>query len=116
MNPHITDAQRVVVRSIQAELELQLDAHITLLQLARKHGINVHDMTHLFLEVTGYTIKDYRVNKRIAAAKKLLVNTRMLVDDVAYAVGYEGSRALSKEFKKHTGYTPTAYREKNTPK
>lgn len=115
MNPRITDAQRVIVRSIQSELELQLDAHLTLVQLARKHGINVHDMTHLFLQVTGYTINDYRINKRMAAAKKLLADTRMPVNDVAYAVGYEGSRALSKEFKKHTGCTPTAYRKKNTP-
>ena len=43
-------------------------------------------------------------------AKKLLIDTDMLVKDVSKAVGYEDERVFMRWFKKMYGVTPKQYR------
>ena len=50
---------------------------------------------------------------RIQRAKRMLSSTPLPIIDIAAAVGVEDQSYFSRLFKKETGMTPTAFREKN---
>ncbi len=50
------------------------------------------------------------------AAKKLLEQSRLSILEIMLRVGYNDLKTFRQLFKKHTGMTPTAYRDKFTPR
>ena len=50
------------------------------------------------------------MTKKIEKACELLHSTNQTVKEIAYQVGYENQLEFSKMFKKHTGKSPTEYR------
>jgi AraC-like DNA-binding protein len=68
-------------------------------------------LKYTFKEVYKSTISEYIVNKRLAQAEYLLVNTDISISQVAQAVGYKKSGNFSDAFHKNTGLLPLAYRK-----
>jgi two-component system response regulator YesN len=81
---------------------------------------NVADTVHLsksyfslyFKKQTGRNFVDYLIELRIREAMRLLVESESRIYDVAKAAGFKDVKYFSKVFKKITGLTPIAYREK----
>ena len=70
-----------------------------------------------FKKVTKYTPAQYIVSLRIHNAMNLFETTRYNVSQIAAAVGYDNPLYFSRLFKKHTGMTPTEYKQRiNNPK
>lgn len=65
--------------------------------------------SHVFKEVTGTTPNKFIEQKRIDAAKELLVSTNSSVSDIALLVGYEDAYYFSRVFKKNVGISPQHY-------
>jgi two-component system response regulator YesN len=82
---------------------------------------SVADIVHLsksyfslyFKKQTGRNFVDYLIDLRIREAKRLLVENDNRIYDVAGAAGFKDVKYFSKVFKKVTGLTPMAYREKH---
>jgi two-component system response regulator YesN len=82
---------------------------------------SVADIVHLsksyfslyFKKQTGRNFVDYLIDLRIREAKRLLVENENRIYDVAEAAGFKDVKYFSKVFKKVTGLTPMAYREKH---
>lgn len=66
----------------------------------------------VFKESTGTTIKQYLMEYRVEKAKELLTSDRLKIFDVASQVGYKDGEYFAKIFRKFTGLTPSAYRER----
>ena len=62
--------------------------------------------------VTGYTTTEYILQIRISMAKQLLVKTDYSIGDIAARIGIEDVAYFSSLFKKSTGKTPTAFRNR----
>lgn len=60
--------------------------------------------------ITGYKTSEYILMARLAKAKKLLSTTSMPVGEVALSCGIEDVSYFSTLFRKHTGLTPSAFR------
>jgi transcriptional regulator GlxA family with amidase domain len=54
----------------------------------------------------------YLQRLRTEAAKRMLEEDRMTVQEVSLAVGYEDAAFFRGLFKRHTGLAPAAYRER----
>ncbi|MGP7818826.1 response regulator transcription factor [Niallia sp. 01092] len=82
---------------------------------------SVADTVHLsksyfslyFKKKTGRNFVDYLIDLRIREAKRLLVENESRIYDIATAAGFNDAKYFSKLFKKVTGLTPNAYREKH---
>jgi transcriptional regulator GlxA family with amidase domain len=68
-----------------------------------------------FREATGTTLINYTQNLRVEAAKRLLEEGPMPIDDVAAAVGYENVAFFRRLFKRRTGLKPGEYRKMFQP-
>lgn len=79
------------------------------LQMTSSHLIAV------FKESTGHTVKQYLTEYRIGRAKQLLVQERLKMMDVAAQSGFKDGEYFAKLFRKHTGMTPSEYRERYRP-
>ena len=68
-------------------------------------------VSHLFKSNTGMSVKEYIIDLRIKQAKKLLTATDLPVFTVAELCGFSNPNYFPTAFKKHTGKTPTDYRQ-----
>ncbi|MBP0033538.1 MAG: helix-turn-helix transcriptional regulator [Roseofilum sp. Belize BBD 4] len=83
----------------------------SLLELARKAGINDYKLKIGFREVFGTTVFGYLRNQRMEWARKLLLEQQMNVSEVAQAVGYASLSRFSTAFKDYFGTTPKTYQK-----
>lgn len=90
-------------RSILLE---QLDAPITIRDLARKVAMNECYLKKGFKAMYGTTIYDYFQKERMEKARGLLYEKGMSVSEVAMMMGYSCISHFSTAFKKHTGLKP----------
>jgi len=74
-------------------------------RIIKEAGMNRTYFCHYFKLVTGYTFKDYLVNKRLKTAKELLKNKNLRISDIAEQVGYT-QKYFSEAFKKSFGIPP----------
>lgn len=65
-----------------------------------------------FKAATGATLNQYITEFRMEKAKQLLSDPRYKINDISAAVGYNDGNYFGKSFRKHTGLTPSEYREK----
>jgi two-component system response regulator YesN len=62
---------------------------------------------------TGTGMHEFLINYRINAAKEMLLNNHMSVEEICTAVGFKDMPHFSKSFKKHTDKSPCEYRKHN---
>lgn len=66
----------------------------------------------IYRETFGITCISDVINCKIEYAKKMLTTTNLSVSEISEECGYENEEHFMRQFKKHTGVTPTAYRKK----
>jgi len=99
------------VQKIKQKIENNLSSEQSLEELAAEFHISQYYLAHAYKQVTGYSIKNYRMLCRIAEARELLTNTSMSISDISDRVGFPDTSNFSKYFKKKEGYTPSKYRQ-----
>ena len=87
---------------------------IELSEIAYSMNISVTYLSHIFKTHTGKSPYRYLMEYRLSAAKFLLVNRNVLVKEIAYSCGFSSEANFIYAFRKFTGMSPGAYREKFT--
>lgn len=100
----------IVVRA-KSYISKSLNEEISVASLAEMLYITPNYFSRLFKKATGEGCNEYIVRKRIERAKMLLETTNMKTGKIASMVGYRDINYFSLAFKKHTGMSPTKYRE-----
>jgi AraC-like DNA-binding protein len=85
---------------------------ISLVQLARKVGINDFKLKKGFKHLFGSTVFDYQQSAKMEAAMKELKETNKPVEEIAYSIGYDFVSNFNSAFKKHFGFAPGYLRKK----
>ena len=68
-----------------------------------------------FKAATGRLPGEYQQMMRVAAAREMLENDAVSVQEVGVRVGYQDASSFRALFKRHTGMTPAEYRERFGP-
>lgn len=88
-----------------------LTEELTVSNIAASLYITPNYFSRLFKRATKEGCNEYIVRKRIEKAKSLLETTSLKTGKIAMMVGYRDTNYFSLAFKKHTGKSPTKYRE-----
>jgi AraC-like DNA-binding protein len=88
-----------------------LEKQFTVEQIAAYSGYNKQYLTRLFKRNFGCGLLDYVHSVKLEAAKQQLAGSKLYVKEVADRVGFSDEKQFAKWFKRHSGVTPTAYRE-----
>ncbi|MBD2844088.1 AraC family transcriptional regulator [Paenibacillus sp. IB182496] len=109
-----TERRRGAERELFAGVTAHIDAHygdeLGIEEFARQLGMSPGHFSRSFKEVVGEKYIDYVTRRRIEAAKELLRETELKLDDIAAEVGYLGRHAFIRAFRKLEGVTPGKYR------
>ncbi len=85
---------------------------ISVEEYAQNHQMTACWFIKNFRKITKSTPTQYIISLRITAAISLMQNTDYNIKEIAETVGYDNPLYFSRLFKKHTGVSPSEYREK----
>ncbi len=83
--------------------------------MARHASVSPRTFARRFREETGTTPLQWLLNQRVQEARRLLEQTDLPIDAVAWQAGFGTAASLRDHFRRITATTPTAYRRSFTP-
>ncbi len=94
-----------------------IDTHVytikRLSEIAEALSYNYSYLSNLFKVTTGRSIMDYFYERRLEAAKSMIVEQKMSITKVADKLNYPSLYSFSRMFKNRYGCSPDAYRKNN---
>jgi AraC-like DNA-binding protein len=84
---------------------------ISLEQLSRQLFMSPRSFQRLFHDYMGISPFAYLMNLRLQHARKLLLETKLDIGEIAEACGFGGSAYFTRQFKKNFKMPPTVYRK-----
>lgn len=87
------------------------DSNITVISASEKFGISEAYLSKLFREFAGTSFAAYLEKLRIDAAKSLLINDKLKMQQISEQVGYNSVESFRRAFKRLTGVAPSEYKE-----
>ena len=94
-------------------LKNNMSRKVALNELAGLLHFTPEYLCRYFKKHMGVSLYTYLTELRMKRAKLLLLNSSYSVSDVAFYCGYQYLSNFQKAFKKHTGMTPSEYRNLN---
>ncbi|WP_316832838.1 GlxA family transcriptional regulator [Pedobacter aquatilis] len=101
-----------LVKKAQNYIENNLNEKLSIEKLSADFAVGRRNFDRRFIKATGNTPLEYAQRVRIESAKKALEIGRKTINEVMYEVGYADIKAFREVFRKITGMSPLAYKEK----
>ncbi|NMG10200.1 helix-turn-helix domain-containing protein [Brasilonema sp. UFV-L1] len=92
-------------------IEKNYDSAITLSNVAQAVGYSASYLTDLVRRHTGKTVNHWIIERRMAAARVLLLETNESANQIALTVGYQHEGHFFRQFRQYHGTTPQAWRK-----
>lgn len=100
-----------LVRKVLSYLQQNYDRDISNDQISAKFGYHSFYLNRTFKKCTGMTLHQALIGERIRVAKRMLLHSDVSVQEVALECGFSDRSQFCTTFRKHTGFTPAAYRK-----
>ncbi|MEX1192118.1 MAG: AraC family transcriptional regulator [Brumimicrobium sp.] len=79
--------------------------------ISEKLGLDYTYLSNIFAEVKGYTLQNFIIMHKIEKVKELLFYNELNLSEISERLQYSSVAALSNQFKKITGLTPSFYKQ-----
>ncbi|HWM54458.1 MAG TPA: helix-turn-helix domain-containing protein [Solirubrobacterales bacterium] len=93
----------------------RLDQPLDVAAMARHAGVSPRTFARRFREETGTTPLQWLLSQRVLEARRLLEESELPVEAIAWRVGFGTAASLRDHFRRATATTPTAYRRSFQP-
>lgn len=100
------------VKKAQEFIETNVDAKITVGELASMLAVGRRSLERRFKEATANTVMEYVQRVKMEVVKKSLESSRLGVNEAMDKAGYSDPKAFRAIFKKVTGLSPLQYRNR----
>jgi AraC family transcriptional regulator len=94
------------LQRVTEHIEAHLDEDLSLHELAAIARVSISHFTVLFRRSTGLSAHRYVIQRRVAAARRLLSEGRMSIAEIALETGFAHQSHLSRCMRRLTGLTP----------
>lgn len=101
-----------VVEKVKDIIYSKYHTNLTIGDIAQEVFLASTYLCLVFKQETGETLNEFITKVRVEKAKELLGDKNNKLYDIGYAVGYTDASYFTKIFKKHTGMTPSEFRER----
>lgn len=107
------DKDAATIQEAMAYICSHFAQRMTVEEIASKFGMNVFRFIRSFERFVGQTPYAYLASTRIRAAKRLLVDSTMHIEEISRLCGFFNVTAFGIAFKKDTGFTPYQWRRQH---
>lgn len=102
----------ILVNKIIRYIEIHYaDNALSLNAIADHFQLTPPYLSGLFKKHHGQNVTDFIMRLRVERARELLLDDRLMLNEVAHGVGYANAAGFIRVFKKYMGMTPGKYRE-----
>lgn len=91
-------------------IDMHFREELFLDKLSELFDVSADYISRAIRKKVGIGFHEYLMRKKIEAAKEMLVNTDMSVEEIYSYLGYQSRVTFARNFKKMTGQTPTEYK------
>lgn len=105
-NKKIEEVKEYVRRHLSDSNVLRLSV------LSRAVAVSPYHLSRTFSLIEKETLQDFIIRTRVEYAAQLLRDTERTVLEICLDVGFNSTSHFTKQFKKHFGQTPLAFRKK----
>jgi len=106
------DHEDEAVKKAQEYIETNVDARITVGELASMLAVGRRNLERRFKKATANTVMEYMQRVKMEAVKKTLESSRLGVYEAMDKAGYSDPKAFRAIFKRVTGLSPLQYRNR----
>ena len=106
----IPTRRSALVRNVLDYVRSHVTEGLVLEDVAKVFFVSPNYLSSIIHKETGITYRQHVIDAKITVAKQMLDDTRMRVEEIAYAVGYENYVSFYNVFKKVERMSPTEYR------
>lgn len=99
-----------LISDIKDYVNHNIHTNLSVMNIAGKFGYNDKYLTHMFKNITGETLKQYIISRKVEEANRLLTDTNISITEIAYILGYSDNHNFMKLYKEKTGMSPSEYR------
>lgn len=92
-------------------IEEYLSDRLSLSILSKHFGVSDFHFNRMFKTVSGITLKQYILGRKLTRASELLSIKESSIIDIAYDLGFEYPEVFSRAFKKQFGISPSGYQK-----
>jgi AraC-like DNA-binding protein len=78
--------------------------------LSQKLDYDYTYLANLFSQTEGITIEQFILHHKVERIKELILYNELSLSEISYKMNYSSAAALSNQFKKVTGLTPSFYK------
>lgn len=100
------------VQQLEDHLSANFQREVPIEELAAVSGMSHRNLIRRFKDATGFQPGVYLQMLRVAAARRMLEDGAPSIQQVSLSTGYEDVSFFRRVFKRHSGMTPTSYRER----
>jgi len=104
-------SEKTIVDDICRWIVEHLEQNCSVESLAKDFHFSAHYLRHIFKTQTGVSVCEFRTAHKIKKAKLLLRMDDSRITDIAAACGFENPSYFTEVFLKHTGMTPSEFRQ-----
>ena len=104
-NPH------PIIGKITEYIKNNLNDDLSVNDIAKKMNISVYYLSHLFKQVTGISILEYRNELRLTKAKQMLIESRLSVNEIAIRCGFCNASYFTEVFSRSEKISPSQFRK-----
>ena len=112
-NDLLGDTNMTIGQLVKSYIKNNLSSKITLTDLSWKMHCSTVTLTEHFKKEFGITIMEYVMQKRMAKAERLLINSELSIRNVSEACGFPNIEYFSRSFKSCHGVSPSEWRKEN---
>lgn len=108
----VSQENDALVDCILTFIEFNIEKQFTIEWLSREYSTNRTTLMAAFKRVTGKTINEFVIDKRIDLSKRILAFTNISIEELAGKCGFSSQSYFTRAFKKKTGLSPMQFRKK----
>ena len=109
--PPSSEPTQYIIDRVQKYIGENLAQNLSLSAVAEHINISKYYLSHLFKDVTGITITEFRNELRLTAAKNMLVHTQKSIDEIAAEIGFSTTAYFTEIFTRAEKIPPSKYRK-----
>lgn len=100
------------IKNMQKYIDEHYCDRLTLKGLSQLFYIDQYYFAHRFKEVTGFSFRQYIINRRMGEAEKMLIFEDRPIEEISRLVGYESLQYFYQSFRKCVGCTPGEFKNR----